>query len=140
MSYISLLTTKLWPVKSENRCRVANYDWRLDLPETMRKLCLSTKLPHQEIRWNYGIFAVSTIKCFRRIFIRNCWVSISQYICWKKWICFEIQWLHQHWSLDWTYSFFAFVKTLIIITYCCIRPILINLSFMVNRLHHNNLC
>ena len=24
--------------------------------ETMRKLCLSTKLPHQEIRWNYGIF------------------------------------------------------------------------------------
>ena len=24
-------------------------------PETMRKLCLSTKFPHQEIRWNYGI-------------------------------------------------------------------------------------
>ena len=22
----------------------------------MRKLCLSTKYPHQEIRWNYGIF------------------------------------------------------------------------------------
>ena len=22
-------------------------------PETMRKLCLSTKFPHQEIRWNY---------------------------------------------------------------------------------------
>ena len=26
-----------------------------ELPETMRKLCLSTKFPHQEIRWNYGI-------------------------------------------------------------------------------------
>ena len=26
-----------------------------DSPETMRKLCLSTKFPHQEIRWNYGI-------------------------------------------------------------------------------------
>ena len=25
-------------------------------PETMRKLCLSTKFPHQKIRWNYGIF------------------------------------------------------------------------------------
>ena len=25
-------------------------------PETMRKLCLSAKSPHQEIRWNYGIF------------------------------------------------------------------------------------
>ena len=25
-------------------------------PETMRKLCLSTKFPHYEIRWNYGIF------------------------------------------------------------------------------------
>ena len=25
------------------------------LPETMRKLCVSSKFPHQEIRWNYGI-------------------------------------------------------------------------------------
>ena len=24
--------------------------------QLMRKLCLSTKFPHQEIRWNYGIF------------------------------------------------------------------------------------
>ena len=24
-------------------------------PETMRKLCLSTKFPHQEIEWNYWI-------------------------------------------------------------------------------------
>ena len=27
-----------------------------DLPKTMRKLCLSTKFPHQEIRWNDGVF------------------------------------------------------------------------------------
>ena len=26
-----------------------------DSPETMRKLCLFTKFPHHEIRWNYGI-------------------------------------------------------------------------------------
>ena len=24
-------------------------------PETIRKLCLSIKFPHQEIRWNYDI-------------------------------------------------------------------------------------
>ena len=30
-------------------------------PETMRKLCLSKKFPHQEIRWNYGIFPVEFI-------------------------------------------------------------------------------
>ena len=27
-----------------------------DSPETIRKMCLSAKFPHQEIRWNYGIF------------------------------------------------------------------------------------
>ena len=26
-----------------------------DSPETMRKLFISTKFPHQEIRWNFGI-------------------------------------------------------------------------------------
>ena len=26
------------------------------LPETMQKLCLSAKFPHQEIRWNYSAF------------------------------------------------------------------------------------
>ena len=28
----------------------------------MRKLCLSTKFPHQEIRWNYGIFRSVNLK------------------------------------------------------------------------------
>ena len=32
----------------------------MDCPETMRKLCLSTKFPHQEIKWNYGIFRCVT--------------------------------------------------------------------------------
>ena len=31
-------------------------------PETMRKLCLSAKFPHQEIRWNYGILHSDSIK------------------------------------------------------------------------------
>ena len=29
---------------------------KLNLSSTMQKLCLSTKFPRQEIRWNYGIF------------------------------------------------------------------------------------
>ena len=35
--------------------------------ETMRKLFLSTKFPHQEIRWSYGIFCSTT------------WVAIAQF-------------------------------------------------------------
>ena len=31
-----------------------------DFLETMRKLCLSTKFPHKEMRWNYGIFHSET--------------------------------------------------------------------------------
>ena len=37
-------------------CGKAQFPYSLgESPETMRKLCLSTKIPHQEIRWNYGI-------------------------------------------------------------------------------------
>ena len=32
-------------------------------PETMRKLCLSTKFSHQEIRWNFGIFPSGNYHC-----------------------------------------------------------------------------
>ena len=31
-------------------------------PETMRKLCLSTKFPLQESKWNYDILRSATIK------------------------------------------------------------------------------
>ena len=37
---------------------VERHSFRIALgesPETMPKLCLFTELPHQEIRWNYGI-------------------------------------------------------------------------------------
>ena len=37
-----------------------------DSPETMRKLCLSTKLQHQEIKWNYGIFRSANLQKFHR--------------------------------------------------------------------------
>ena len=33
-----------------------------DSPETMQKLCLSTKFPDQKIRWNYGILQIYTTK------------------------------------------------------------------------------
>ena len=42
-------------------------------PETMRKLCLSTKFPHQEIRWNYGIFRSVTYSHFSTISIYQKW-------------------------------------------------------------------
>ena len=38
---------------------VERYSFRIvsgESPETIRKLYLSTQFPHQEIRWNYGIF------------------------------------------------------------------------------------
>ena len=34
-----------------------------DSPETMQKLCLSTKFPHQEIRWSHAIFRIG--RCLR---------------------------------------------------------------------------
>ena len=42
-----------------------------DSPETMRKLRLSTKLPHQEIRWNYGIFCSVGKNLFSNYFSRK---------------------------------------------------------------------
>ena len=37
---------------------VERYSFRIvsgEPPETLQKLCLSTKFPHKKIRWNYGI-------------------------------------------------------------------------------------
>ena len=46
-------------------CGKAQFPYSLgESPETLRKLCLSTKIPHQEIRWNYGILR----SYFNRIF------------------------------------------------------------------------
>ena len=45
--------------KASNINKAIYYNYEIDcekLPETMRKLCLSTKFPHQEVTWNYGIF------------------------------------------------------------------------------------
>ena len=45
-------------IKSVYRAKYFNFIWfpgveiLRNLPETMRMLCLSTKFPHQEIRWN----------------------------------------------------------------------------------------
>ena len=36
--------------------------WNGKSPETMRKLCLSPKFPHQEIRWNSNTFGSVIIK------------------------------------------------------------------------------
>ena len=52
-------------VKRNSFCMVSG-----DSPETMRKLFLSTKFPHQEIRWNYGIFCS---ECIEKIVSKWLW-------------------------------------------------------------------
>ena len=42
-------------------------------PETTQKLFLSSKFPHQEIRWNYGIFCSAQIRKFFYIILFVNW-------------------------------------------------------------------
>ena len=35
-------------------------------PKTMRKMCLSTKFPYHEIRWNYGILHSEVFKIYAK--------------------------------------------------------------------------
>ena len=57
-----------------------------NLPETMWKLCLSTKFSHQEIRWNYGIFHSDILQgyswCLRRFY-----EGIINYFEASNWVC-----------------------------------------------------
>ena len=42
-------------------------------------MCLSTKFPHQEIRWNYGIFHSAGLQPWsKKCFIRNSSNSLEQ--------------------------------------------------------------
>ena len=51
-----------------------------DPPETVRKLCLSTKFPHQEIRWNYSIFCgVSLLTIRQNVAIQGTFLDL---FCW----------------------------------------------------------
>ena len=55
---ISLCKTPKFPLIPQCENSVERQSFRIvsgDLPETVRNLRLSTKLPHREIRWNYGI-------------------------------------------------------------------------------------
>ena len=50
---------------------VERYSFRIDLgksPETMRKLCLSTKFPHQKIRCSYGILRSASYADLEHLF------------------------------------------------------------------------
>ena len=62
-------------------------------PKTMRKLCLSIKFPHQEIRWKYGIFAVF-------------WLQNTVLFKWLQRDCFDSQTVRlfcfQNLKLFWT--------------------------------------
>ena len=48
-------------------------------PKTVRKLCVSTKLPHHKIRWNYGIFCSESLSDSKAcLFIIN---KLSDLVC-----------------------------------------------------------
>ena len=77
-----------------------------ELPETMRKLYLSTKFPHQEITWNYGIFRSGIIwkwqwrqeKHFRELFscFKECTHnSLSLYFIFTTYILFDKSFLKE---------------------------------------------
>ena len=54
------------------KCKKSQINWKLTYsPETIRKLCLSAKFPHQEIRWNYGIFRSVSVSRDQRKWFEN---------------------------------------------------------------------
>ena len=53
-----------------------------DSPKTMRKLCLSAKFPHQEIRWNYVILRSGRYQQWSPIFIKV--TGLDLHIYWKQ--------------------------------------------------------
>ena len=55
--------------------------------KTMRKLCLSTKFPHQEIKWNYSIFR--SVIYFGNTFRK--WCTISG--IWMFFLNMNISWI-----------------------------------------------
>ena len=60
-------------------------------PETIRNLCLCTKFPHQEIRWNYDILRIGLV-CTNHGTVPNCAISrteISFLICSKLTVQFQ---------------------------------------------------
>ena len=63
-------------------------------PKTLKTLCFSTKFPHQEIRWNFGILRSTTLnsvaKSSRDIVYRSRYIS-------KMFICVSV-----FRSLDWS--------------------------------------
>ena len=50
----------------------------------MRKLCLSTKFPHQEIRWNYGILRSLIYHVQPKVV--NCYVMPLSQLSYRNWL------------------------------------------------------
>ena len=62
--------------------------------KTMWKLCLSTKFPHQEIKWNYSIFR--SVIYFGNTFRKWCTISgIWMFFFIFEWICYFMN--HFNW-------------------------------------------
>ena len=100
----------------------------------MRKLCLSTKFAHQEIRWNYGIFRCDICHKFIkllphehcvksvqirsfflvRVFLHSDWIRTdTEYTDHKKlriWTLFTLCELHVLLSLSLLFNFYSTIK------------------------------
>ena len=101
-----------------------------DSPDTVRKLPLSEKFPHQEIRWNYGIFRsecfkngvpgrleIVHCKCFFLTQTRNMFAGKS-----VKWVMFLVVLLDIFYNVEWT-EYRKMNKVLWAKVYCKMRDL-----------------
>ena len=77
-----------------------------ELTETMQKQCLSTKFPHQEIRWNYSIFRSArhfvNIEMIIVNLCNDCWKDILREVFWKHFFFLSLSQVTL-WHLLWNF-------------------------------------
>ena len=91
------------------------------LHKTMCKVCLSTKFPHQEIRWNYGVFCsvgkkffdtcFYVFKCFIVSCLSTVWSVFYVLVSIIKYLCI----LHSRSEIDFKFRLNVFREKLILI-------------------------
>ena len=70
-------------------------------PETMWKLCLSVKFPHQEIRWSYGILCIENCKIGDIEFLIF-WINIYSFDETMQKLCLSTKFPHH--EIRWNYG------------------------------------
>ena len=73
-------------------------------PETLRKVCLSAKFPHQEIRWNYGIYTVLYI-CYEKKETTEYHIFYKNYLKKRNYRWNVISWISRSEKNPWEVNF-----------------------------------